>query len=983
MSDPIAGGVEALARALARGEPVDWDAAEAAAPSDAERRLVRHLRIVDGIARLHSTLRTSDDSVPSAESEGNRDAPEPVIGRWGPLELLEQVGSGAYGEVYRAWDTRLHREVALKLLHASASADATAHLAEARALARVRHPNVVTIHGADVFNGRAGLWMEFVSGRTLDAIVRRDGRFSADEAANVGAAVCRALSAVHQAGSLHRDVKAQNVMRESGGRIVLMDFGTGIDAAADSDRGDLAAGASTPRPRLTGTPLYLAPEVLRHEPPGVASDIYSVGVLLFFMVTGTYPVTGQDLEAVRIAHQRAGKRRLRDLRSDLPAAFVDIVERAVAERPAARYESAGALEAALTAFAGGAGARHIADNTRGRSVARGRRIPVLAGATVAAAALVVLSDVVGVRSRTLALFGTSTSVAHRLTGLQLRELNTPPAMYVGPPSPDGTQLAFVDVEGDLALYELASGQSRRLTSKGDSTERAEASMAFSRDGAFLAYTWVALDGAAELRVIGTDGRKPRVLLRHSDIAFPAPLHWSSDGSRILCRLESGGGGAVLAMLDLDTGATSRIADVAAIASVAMSPDDQFVAFDEVDEATGRTSISMVRTRDGARVSRIEHPGHNMHPVWLRDGTLIFASDRSGSLGLWRVHPQEGRLHAAPESLHRDIGRYFPLGATDARTLFFQLQSGIVDVHTARLDFAGDTLVHDVQPIAPSSVGNSMSAAWSADGRVLAYTFLRGLSYRAARALVMRDLSTGIERVLHPRLADYLMPLLSPDGASILVRGTTLDGMVGLFIIDAATGAIRRAITRVETGWPSPPGSAAWSPDGGAVWFNQPNVGIVSLAPANGERHIVLDYRKEGLSTLEWSPGAFRVSPDGSLLAYVGFVRDASEPTLALRVKPIGSSEAARELLRSASEIIALQPWSPDGRELLVTKHPRGGRGPRRNELWRVPVDGTEPRPTGFAMNGLRYLELSPDGRSLAFTAGAPLIRTWVLEGLPE
>jgi TolB-like protein/Tfp pilus assembly protein PilF len=214
-------------------------------------------------------------------------------------------------------------------------------LEEGRLLARVRHPNVIAVYGADVRDGRVGLWMEFVEGETLEGRLHREGPLSAREALLVGIELCGALAAVHQAGVVHRDVKAQNVMREAGGRLVLMDFGAGEE--------------STPRggafPSFAGTPLYLAPEMFFGEAATPQSDIYSVGVLLHHLVTGGYPMAAQSLEELRAAH-RAGRRTLlRDARPDLPGAFVDAVERALTPSPNARFltvgEMAGALEDAL------------------------------------------------------------------------------------------------------------------------------------------------------------------------------------------------------------------------------------------------------------------------------------------------------------------------------------------------------------------------------------------------------------------------------------------------------------------------------------------------------------------------------------------------------------------------------------------------------------------------------------------------------------
>ena len=164
--------------------------------------------------------------------------------RWGRLVLLETIGSGTSCDVYRAWDAELHRDVALKLLHEKASSTTTPRpaatrrrvqarvLQEARRMARLRHEHVVQVYGAEQHDRRVGLWMELVRGTSLEQLVQQRGSFGANEAVLIGLDVCAALAAVHGAGLLHRDVKAQNVMREDGGRIVLMDFGTGEDSPA-------------------------------------------------------------------------------------------------------------------------------------------------------------------------------------------------------------------------------------------------------------------------------------------------------------------------------------------------------------------------------------------------------------------------------------------------------------------------------------------------------------------------------------------------------------------------------------------------------------------------------------------------------------------------------------------------------------------------------------------------------------------------------
>ena len=150
--------------------------------------------------------------------------------------------------------------------------------------------------------------MELIRGRTLEDELKTRGAFSAEEARLIGLDLCRALAAVHEAGLVHRDVKTQNVMREQGGRIVLMDFGAGIATEAGVQR-DVA-----------GTPMYLAPEVYAGHQASRVSDIYSLGVLLYHLVTGVYPVSGRNRSAIAEAHSEGRIKRLRDARPDLPGA---------------------------------------------------------------------------------------------------------------------------------------------------------------------------------------------------------------------------------------------------------------------------------------------------------------------------------------------------------------------------------------------------------------------------------------------------------------------------------------------------------------------------------------------------------------------------------------------------------------------------------------------------------------------------------------
>lgn len=376
--------VDRLAQSIADGASINWDEEIDRLPQDDKiRGLVALLRMVDGVAEVHRSLNdpssqasgpidlSADPAKAGLNDDGNR--------RWGHLVLRRKIGEGGFGEVYHAYDTWLDHSVALKLFKPTvANRDSASRiLHEARKLARIRHPNIVTVHGADSHSGQVGFWMDLIEGTTLENIVRA-GRLSAGEAAHIGQEVCRALAAVHLAGIVHRDVKAQNVMRATdGGRIILMDFGAGEFMK------DQSASA-----RKQGTPLYLAPEIFMGEDATVRSDIYAAGVLLYYLVTSGFPVRGASIAELVEAHRRGERRRLRDGRPDLPASFVTVVERALDPDPARRFASAGEMEIALAGES-----IHRVDP--GRIETRGAERTALQGITVAAAAVLGATAVVG------------------------------------------------------------------------------------------------------------------------------------------------------------------------------------------------------------------------------------------------------------------------------------------------------------------------------------------------------------------------------------------------------------------------------------------------------------------------------------------------------------------------------------------------------------------------------------------------------------
>jgi tetratricopeptide (TPR) repeat protein/tRNA A-37 threonylcarbamoyl transferase component Bud32 len=329
----------------------DWqEGIDACIDQDAERRP----SIMQAMQKLG--LPVSEATLPSAPPQ-----PAQQSKRWGQFHLLQRLGQGAFGEVYRAWDPVIEREVALKLLlprGLNPEQQLVEIVAEARAIARVRHPGIVSVYGVDRHDGRVGFWSDFVRGHTLQRLVETQGPLLAQDVAAVGIALCDALAAVHSAGLLHRDIKASNCMRDENGRVLLMDFGLSQDLQQGGE--------------LAGTPNYMAPELLAGSPPSVQSDVYAMGVLLLYLCTRAYPLMQPDPRA--------------DPLPAIPASLEKVIGKAAAREPGQRYATAVQLSEALRGALGEM-TRPVPDAAAGRKTRRTIWMAAGAGIIVAVAIL--------------------------------------------------------------------------------------------------------------------------------------------------------------------------------------------------------------------------------------------------------------------------------------------------------------------------------------------------------------------------------------------------------------------------------------------------------------------------------------------------------------------------------------------------------------------------------------------------------------------
>jgi tRNA A-37 threonylcarbamoyl transferase component Bud32 len=272
----------------------------------------------------------------------------------GRYEIEELVGTGGMSSVYRARDSVLERRVALKILHEHFSADpeyVERFRREARAIARLNHPNIVTVIDRGEFGKRQFIVFEHIPGENLKEVVEREGQLPVAQALALTHQIARGLAFAHQHGVVHRDVKPQNVLLDESGTAKVTDFGI----ARSLDPGEELTQTGT----LLGTSDYIAPEQASGEPIDARSDQYSLGVLLYELLTGEVPYPADSFMAVAMRHLRDPVPSVRERRRDVPDRVDKIVARAMAKRPADRFPSTeammGAIEGALADTGEGAG----------------------------------------------------------------------------------------------------------------------------------------------------------------------------------------------------------------------------------------------------------------------------------------------------------------------------------------------------------------------------------------------------------------------------------------------------------------------------------------------------------------------------------------------------------------------------------------------------------------------------------------------------
>lgn len=559
---------------------------------------------------------------------------------------------------------------------------------------------------------------------------------------------------------------------------------------------------------------------------------------------------------------------------------------------------------------------------------------------------------------------------------------------LGGPSLDGRYLSFVDWStGDVAIRDLATGESRRLTN--NKSYRGEpVAPRFSPDGTQVAYGWFNYeDFSHDLRVIGIEDSEPRVLYANEEVIYIIPTAWSPDGKHILANFQRKDRTAQIVLVSIADGSVQvlKSLDWRYPLNMSFSPDGRYIVYDVPTKEDDPNHDIFLLATDGSReIALIEHSASDANAAWAPDGkTVVFLSNRTGSMGVWAIQVANGKPVGIPRLVKQGIAERSKLmGFTRDGSLYYGHNAfmNVGEVYTATLDIPAGKVVVQPTPASDRFVGSNTASDWSPDGQYLAFVSKRG---HRSKVIVIRSVETGEEREIPLTVGRFVTrPRWSPDGGSFLVEGSHKKDE-GLYRIDAQTGDITR-IVRGEPGT-SNISRWAWSPDGEAIFFHRIDRSskvqtIVRRELETGKEQII------DSSAMMPRIRDLTLSPDGRQLA---LIRYDSKPGMSITVMPARGGEPHEILRVKEPEFIGGGfwreglAWTPDGRYLLFGKAHGDVKG-QTVELWRVPVEGGEPQRLGVAMDNVRDVRVHPDGRRISFTAGKIGAEVWKMENfLPE
>ena len=745
--------------------------------------------------------------------------------RLGPYEVVDLLGAGGMGAVYRAHDPRLHRQVAIKVLPPEFTQDPTRlrrFEQEALAVARLTHPNIIAVHDIGTHDGMPFIVTELLEGATLREAL--DGPVPPRRAIDYGAQIARGLAAAHQQGVVHRDIKPENLFVTPDGQIKILDFGlaklTDVEPTAET-AATLTAHGFGP----LGTAAYMSPEQARGGRADHRSDLFSVGVVLHEMISGASPFRRDTPAETMTAIIREEPPPLPSSAA-CPPSLERIVRHCLEKDPAARFQTARDLAFALDALSGSGVA---ASMPRVRAPRRG----ALAALAIAAVAAIVTAAFIAGRRTAPGPERPEISSVHRLT--DFAGLEEFPAI-----APDLKSIAFTARFGgvrQIFVRLVAGGMPLQITHDAVDHDVPR----WTRDASALVYFSPAAPGAMQgtLWEIPALGGAPRRLMESiggGDLR--------ADG-RIAAFRRAGSG------IELVTAAPDRAAvtvisqfdEAAYFKYPRWSPDGKWIAYQRGDGF--RWDIFVVAA-DGGTPRQLTHDNSQIHGLsWLPDSSgLVYSSGRLASmpylptLGLWEVALSDGssrRVAAADQSyVHPDVHANGTIAASRLQLHF--------DVWRYPIDGAPEENVRRATRLTLQT-GQVQTPTVGLSDREIAF-----LSDSGGHAnLWVTNADTGeLRQITHERDPAIALgvPIWSPDGTSIAFvssRGNSGLGF-GLWMVGPDGGNLRQIAARGL--------GAAWSRD--SRWLYYADAGRLFKVPAAGGPPVVV--RPAGVRNVAGSDG---------------------------------------------------------------------------------------------------------------------------------
>jgi eukaryotic-like serine/threonine-protein kinase len=731
-----------------------------------------------------------------------------VVGRTlAHYAILEKIGAGGMGEVYLAEDTTLKRRVALKILPSDlATPDRRVRFTrEARSLAALSHPNIVTVHSVEEADGVPFITMELVDGTTLADRIPREG-LPLDAFFDLAIPLADAVAAAHQHGVVHRDLKPRNVMVTSHGRVKVVDFGLAKPVPGLIGTGDTStAGGTASAGVVVGTCGYMSPEQARGLPVDARSDIFALGVVFYEMLTGRQPFTGATATETLSSVLKDTPAAVSSIRAGLPRELTRLVSHCLAKDPSRRRQSVLDIRNELEDLK-----REI---DSGELLAEAR--PVLNAAPawrrpwpLAAAAVgpVAVTSFAGWR-------WSSRSEALPLRLANPRQITFTAAVESDPTwSPDLGRIAYVS----------------------DQSGNADIWVAPSSGGAAVNLTADHPGGDVD----------------------PA---WSPDGNRIAFISDRDGGG--LFVMPAIGGRPVRISssgDAESVGHPAWSSDGAALAVMRREREANFIEIVSIGTRESQRFRVPGEQGNRFHMSWSPD-RRFFAYVRAANVRLevnrlWVLRVADGEARAITDGL---TGAWSPNWSNDSRTLYFVSNRG------GSLDLWQQPLRTDGTPDAnatPLTTGVGMQqAAFSSGGRRLAYSRGRPVA-NVWRVPILEDREAGWEDAEQLTFDEAFVESLDllPDGRRLVIASDR-GGSQDLWLTEA-DGADMRQLTSDH----GPESSPRLSPNGQQIAFSVDRQGSrhILTMPTDGGPAVQLTNRSQGGLFPAWSP-------DGLTIAFYG------------------------------------------------------------------------------------------------------------------